>query len=214
MRPVLGTHTGLVPSGSHPGTWDVPIPYIHSLTFSINVSIVRICSNVIYACMLQSSCDHRRSSRDPHPSCELCRKASQLSLCNPQDTCECCTDLRLDSWNILLRARRKRIWGKQRREEATGTITDANVTTANGPVRDSPSAIPQTDSVPPSQGEEDMITQDIGVASQTEAPFSDVLDASDKPTHVEVESTGMYSSEEEEEVSESDFDEMTQISPE
>ena len=59
-----------------------------------------------------------------------------------------------------------------------------------------------------------MVTQDIGVASQTEAHFSDVSDASDKPMHVEVESTGMYSSEEEEEVSESDFDEMTQISPE
>ena len=93
-------------------------------------------------------------------------------------------------------------------------MTDANVNTADGPVRDSPSAIPHTDSVPPSQGEEDMVTQDIGVASQSEAHFSDVSDASDKPTHVEVESTGMYSSEEEEEVSESDFDEMTQISPE
>ena len=106
---------------------------LHSFSHGYHVSIVRICSNVIYACMLQIACDHRRSSRDPHPSCELCREASQLLLCTPQDTCECCADLRLDSWNILLRARRKRMWRKQRREEATGTMTDTNVNTADGP---------------------------------------------------------------------------------
>ena len=75
--------------------------------------------------------------------------------------------------------------------------------------------IPHTDSVPPSQEEEDMATQDVAVASQAEAHFSDVSEASDKPTRVYVESTGVYSSEEEEEEegSESDFDEMTQLSP-
>ena len=88
-------------------------------------------------------------------------------------------------------------------------MTDVNVNTADGPVLNPPSAIPHTDSVLPSQGEEDIVTQDIRVASQSEAHVSNVSDASEKPTHVEVESTGMYSSEEEEEVSESDFDDMT-----
>ena len=131
--------------------------------------------------MLQFACEHRRSSRDPHPSCELCREASQLPLCTPPDACECCADLRLDSLNIIFRARRKRMWRKQRGGEAAGTMTDANVNTAYGPVRDSPSAVPHTDSVPPSQGEEDIVTQDIRVTSQSEAYFSDVSDASDKP---------------------------------
>ena len=140
-----------------------------------------ICSDVIYPCMLQVTCEHRCSSRDPHPSCELCREASQLPLGTPPDACECCADLRLDSWNILLCARRKRMWRKQRGEKAAGTMTDANVNTADGPVRDSPSAVPHTDSVPPSQGVEDIVTQDIRVASQSEAHFSDVSDASDKP---------------------------------
>ena len=126
--------------------------------------------------MLQITCDHRRSSRDPHPSCELCREASLLPLCTPQDTCELCADLRLDSWNFLLRARRKRMWRKHTRTPP-----------------------------PPSQEEEDMATQDIAVALQAEAHFSDVSEASDKPTRVDVESTGVYSSEEEKEGSESDF---------
>ena len=73
------------------------------------------------------------------------------------------------------------MWRKQRREEAAGTMTDANVNTADGPVRDLPSADPHTDSVPPSQGEEDIVTQDIKVASQSEAHFWDVSDASDQP---------------------------------
>ena len=53
--------------------------------------------------------------------------------------------------------------------------------TADGPVRDSSSDVQHTDLVPPSQGEEDIVTQDIRVASQSEAHFSDVSDASDKP---------------------------------
>ena len=104
-RPIIGRGT------SHHGTWDVPIPYIrsrpskvppwtwdvpswdvgrtytlHSFSqLTMNVSIVKMCSNVMYTCMLQFACEHRRSSRDPHPSCELCREASQLPLCTPQD---------------------------------------------------------------------------------------------------------------------------------
>ena len=179
-----------------------------------NVSSVLMCSNVRYVCLLQITCDHRRSSRDPHPSCELCREASLLSLCTPQDTCELCADLRLDSWNFLLRARRKRMWRKQKREEATCTMSDVVANAAIGAIRDAAATIPHTDSAPPpSQEEEDMATQDIAVASQAEAHFSDVSEASDKPTRVDVESTGVYSSEEEEEGSESDFDEMTQLSP-
>ena len=58
------------------------------------------------------------------------------------------------------------------------------------------------------------MTYEQGVASQSEAHFSYVSKTSDKPTHVEVKSTGFHSSEEEEEVSESDFDDMTQMSPE
>ena len=123
-------------------------------------------------------------------------------------------DLSLDSWNFLLRARRKRMWRKQKREEATCTMSDVVANAAIGAIRDAAATIPHTDFVPPSQEEEDMATQDIAVALQAEAHFSDVSEASDKPTRVDVESTGVYSSEEEEEEgSESDFDEMTQLSP-
>ena len=166
--------------------------------------------NVRYVCLLQITCDHRRSSRDPHPSCELCRETADLPLCTPQDTCELCVDLRLDSWNYLLRARRKRMWRKQKREEASCIMADVVANATIGAIRDAAVTIPHTDSVPPSQEEEDMATQDLASASQAEAHFSDVSEASDKPTRVDVESTGVYSSEEE---SESDFEEMTQLSP-
>ena len=130
----------------------------------------------------------------PHPSCEICREASQLPLCTPHRIpASAVLYLRLDIWNILLRARRKRMWRKQRREEAASTMTDAIVKTADGPLRDSLSAVPYMHSVPPSQGKEDIVTQDIRVASQSEAHFPDVSDASDKPTHMSVvESTGIY----------------------
>ena len=130
--------------------------------------------NVRYVCLLQITCDHRRSSRDPHPSCELCRETAHLPLCTPQDTCELCVDLRLDSWNYLLRARRKRMWRKQKREEATCIMADVVANATIGAIRDAAVTIPHTDSVPPSQEEEDMATQDLASASQAEAHFSDV----------------------------------------
>ena len=97
-RPIMGRGTylyptfGPVPARSHHGTWDVPswdvgrTYTLHSFSqLTMNVSIVKMCSNVMYTCMLQLACEHRRSSRDPHPSCELCCEASQLPLCTPQD---------------------------------------------------------------------------------------------------------------------------------
>ena len=102
------------------------------------------------------------------------------------------------------------MWRKQKREEATCIMADVVANAAIGAIRDAAVTIPHTDSVPPSQEEEDMATQDLASASQAEAHFSDVSEASDKPTRVDVESTGVYSSEEE---SESDFEEMTQLSP-
>ena len=123
----------------------------------MNVSIVMMCSNIIHVCMLQITCDHRRSSGDPHPSCELCREASLLSLCTPQDTCEFCADLRLDSWNFLLRARRKRMWRKQKREEATCTMSEVVASAAIGAIREATATILHTSLL---QEEEDMATQD------------------------------------------------------
>ena len=159
--------------------------------------------------MLQFACEHRRSTRNPHPNCELCREASQIPLCTPQETCKCCSDLRFDSWNILLRARRKQIQRKQRKEEAACTMTDIPANSSDEQLLDSQPSIPRTDSVPLSQGDQDIVTQ-VKVTSQSKAHYSDVSYASDKPTHVEVESTGMYSSEEDE-ASDLDFGQMTHM---
>ena len=64
---------------------------------------------------------------------------------------------------------------------------------AVGDVLTPPPLVPLTESAPPSP-EEDTATQNVKASSQSEANFSDVSKASDKPHHVDVESTGMHSS--------------------
>ena len=90
-----------------------------------NMMVHYITIYIITAFCFQFVCEHRRSKKDPHPSCKACRQASGLQLCTPQETCDCCQGPRLDRWTILLKSRRKRLWWRQRKEDLCTMSTPA-----------------------------------------------------------------------------------------
>ena len=168
---------------------------------------------IIFAFCFQFICEHRRSKKDPHPSCEACRQASGLQLCTPQETCDCCQDLRLDSWTILLKARRKRLWRRQRKEELCTLSTPAPPADDQG-LMDPPPAVSLAEPVPPSPQSREAPSQEVleGV-SQGDPQFSDISETSDQPKHVEVESVWIYTPGEDDESTDSELGELTQQSP-